>query len=99
MTHNELNDLVFNPEDNDGGADSMIRGTRTGVQELVKKNTFEEIADTVCNHYGKNVSAGWLYQLTRSADRGTRYDPSIRRVLAVRAMLKDYREGKLPWMK
>ena len=98
MTYNELNDPIFNPEDTDGGAESMIRGARTGVQELCKKNTFDEIADTVCNHYGKNVSVGWLYQLTRSADRGSRYDPSVRRVLAVRAMLRDYRKGMLPWL-
>ena len=99
MTYNELNDPVFNPEDADGGAESMIRGARTGVQEMLKTNSLDAIADTLCNHYGKNVSTGWLYQLARSADRGSRYDPSVRRVLAVRALLKDWRQGRTPWLK
>ena len=80
-------------------AEQLLSKIRCGSQDALKNNKAKDIADTITEHYNVGVSSAWVYNLANSADRGSRFDVSVRRAFALSEFIEDWRAGKCPWLR
>jgi len=80
-------------------AEQLLSKIWCGTQDALKNNKAKDIADTITEHYNIGVSSAWIYSLANSADRGSRFDVSVRRAFAMKAFIEDWRAGKCPWLR